>query len=307
MGNIKIKKMVQGAMLAAIFGALSIFNTYTGSLFDIFICYAMVIPLVWYSYHYSLHDSFIVAFVSMLVIMITGLPFFAISAFSSCLIGLFLGQALKHQASRGTLLIGTLFLTFINNILLYEVFAGLLGMDLIAEMKEMYIMMQDMIPSLSQSISMNSFLSLAPLLLLIMSILEMYVILLFCQMVLARLDISFPSSFHIAYMHINRTIGWIVLFLWILSYCLQNIFHFYSLYFTYIQLMSSLVFAVEGVAFLSWLLILYQKPRGIILIMIGFLIPIVLPGYIVVGIIDIFSDLRDKLLYNKHNGQGGVL
>ena len=71
--------------------------------------------------------------------------------------------------------------------------------------------------------------------------------------------------------------------------------------------MSSLVFAVEGVAFLSWLLILYQKPRGIILIMIGFLIPIVLPGYIVVGIIDIFSDLRDKLLYNKHNGQGGVL
>ena len=40
--------------------------------------------------------------------------------------------------------------------------------------------------------------------------------------------------------------------------------------------------------------------------MIGFLIPIVLPGYIVVGIIDIFSDLRDKLLYNKHNGQGGV-
>ena len=307
MGNIKIKKMVQGAMLAAIFGALSIFNTYTGSLFDIFICYAMVIPLVWYSYHYSLHDSFIVAFVSMLVIMITGLPFFAISAFSSCLIGLFLGQALKHQASRGTLLIGTLFLTFINNILLYEVFAGLLGMDLIAEMKEMYIMMQDMIPSLSQSISMNSFLSLAPLLLLIMSILEMYVILLFCQMVLVRLDISFPSSFHIAYMHINRTIGWIVLLLWILSYCLQNIFFFYSLCFTYIQLMSSLVFAVEGVAFLSWLLILYQKPRGIILIMIGFLIPIVLPGYIVVGIIDIFSDLRDKLLYNKHNGQGGVL
>ena len=38
MGNIKIKKMVQGAMLSAIFGALSIFNTYTGSLLDIFIC-----------------------------------------------------------------------------------------------------------------------------------------------------------------------------------------------------------------------------------------------------------------------------
>ena len=55
-----------------------------------------------------------------------------------------------------------------------------------------------------------------------------------------------------------------------------------------------------------WLLILYQKPRGIILVMLGFLIPFVLPVYIVIGIIDIFSDLREKLLYNKHNRQGGV-
>ena len=70
--------------------------------------------------------------------------------------------------------------------------------------------------------------------------------------------------------------------------------------------MSSLVFAVEGIAFLSWLLILYQKPRGIILVMLGFLIPFVLPVYIVIGIIDIFSDLKEKLLYNKHNRQGGV-
>lgn len=70
--------------------------------------------------------------------------------------------------------------------------------------------------------------------------------------------------------------------------------------------MSSLVFAVEGIAFLSWLLILYQKPRGIILVMLGFLIPFVLPVYIVIGIVDIFSDLREKLLYNKHNRQGGV-
>lgn len=66
------------------------------------------------------------------------------------------------------------------------------------------------------------------------------------------------------------------------------------------------MFAVEGIAFLSWLLILYQKPRGIILVMLGFLIPFVLPVYIVIGIIDIFSDLREKLLYNKHNRQGGV-
>ena len=151
MGNVKIRKMVQGAMIAAIFGALSIFNTYTGSMFDIFICYGMVIPLVWYSYTYCLQDGLLVSLIAMIVIMIIGLPFFAISSFSSCLIGVFLGEALKRQASRGVLFLGTLSLTFFNNILLYEVFAGLLNMDLIAEMKEMYMMMDNVFPSITQT------------------------------------------------------------------------------------------------------------------------------------------------------------
>src|SRR5699024_8088226 len=99
--------------------------------------------------------------------------------------GVFLGEALKRQASRGVLFLGTLSLTFFNNILLYGVFAGLLNMDLIGEMKEMYMMMDNVFPSITQTFPLTSFLSLAPLLLLIMSFLEMYVIILLCQMVLS--------------------------------------------------------------------------------------------------------------------------
>ena len=54
MGKTNTKKMVQGAMIAAMFGVLSLLNTYTGSMFDVFICYVMVIPLVWYGYTLSL-------------------------------------------------------------------------------------------------------------------------------------------------------------------------------------------------------------------------------------------------------------
>ncbi len=303
MGNVKIKKMVQGAMIAAIFGALSILNTYTGSLFDIFICYGMVIPLVWYSYHYRLQDGLLVVLTAMLVIVITGLPFFAISAFSSCLIGLFLSQALKRQATRGVFLIGTLTLTFLKNFLLFEVFAGVLGMDLMAEMKEIYIMIESMIPTLSQNISLSAFLALAPLLLFIMSVLEMYVIILLCQLTLSRFHISFPSSFHIALMHLNKRVGIIVTALLILSIFLQNIYHLDSIYLTYMHLISLLILAVEGVAFLSWFVIMNQQPRWIILTFIGFLIPVIIRIYVVIGIIDIFSDLRQKLLYNIRNKQ----
>ena len=80
MGRTHTKMMVQGAMIAAIFGALSIINTYTGSLFDIFICYGMVVPIVWYGYTYDIKYNIIVCLVSMFVIMIMGLPFFIISS-----------------------------------------------------------------------------------------------------------------------------------------------------------------------------------------------------------------------------------
>lgn len=303
MGNVKIRKMVQGAMIAAIFGALSIFNTYTGSMFDIFICYGMVIPLVWYSYTYRLQDGLLVSLIAMIVIMITGLPFFAISSFSSCLIGVFLGEALKRQASRGVLFLGTLSLTFFNNILLYEVFAGLLNMDLIAEMKEMYMMMDNVFPSITQTFPLTSFLSLAPLLLLMMSFLEMYVIILLCQMVLSRFHIPFPNSFHIAYMHLSRPIGGILTIMLVVSYVLEHIYAMNNIYITYIYLISLLTLAVEGLAFLSWLAILENKPRLIILAFLGMLIPFINQMYVVIGIVDIFSDLRTKLLYNKHNEQ----
>lgn len=46
MGHTNTKRMVQGAMIAGLFGVLSLLNTYTGSLFDILICYVMVVPLV---------------------------------------------------------------------------------------------------------------------------------------------------------------------------------------------------------------------------------------------------------------------
>lgn len=303
MGNLKTKKLVQGAMIAAIFGALSVFNTYTGSLFDIFICYAMVIPLVWFGYTYRWQDNVLVSFVAMIVIIITGLPFFAISAFSSCLAGVFIGEALKRQAQKGTLLLGTLGVTFFNNILLYEVFAGLLNMDLIGEMRGIYESISQMMPSLSQTISLSAFLLLAPLLLLLMSAMEMYVIILLCQLTLPRLKIPFPNSFHISQMHIGRLPGFILIGFVIVSYLVKDVWHLDITLFTYLYYIAVFALALEGLAFLSWLAIIKNKPLFIFLAFIGFLIPVVNRLYVVIGIVDIFSDLRRNILYNKHNEQ----
>lgn len=300
MGKTNTKKMVQGAMIAAIFGVLSLFNTYTGSLFDIVICYVMVVPLVWYGYNYTLKDNLVVSFVSMIVIAMVGLPFFVISSISSCLAGLFIGEALKRKAKKETILLGTFGATFFNNILLYEVFAGLLDMDLVAEMTEIYQMMLQMMPSLSQKISLDFFLSFIPMILIIMSALEMYVIVLLCQVILYRLKIEFPGSFHIASMHIGKKAGLVLLVLLVVSYFLQNVVHIQHLYLNYLYILCMIAFALEGLAVLSWIMILLKKPIVLLLITIGIIIPGVNIVYAVIGIIDIFSDLRGKILYNNH-------
>ena len=301
MGKTNTKKMVQGAMIAAMFGVLSLLNTYTGSMFDVFICYVMVIPLVWYGYTYTLKDNIVVCFVAMVVIAMVGLPFFVISSISSCLAGLFIGEALKRKVKKETILMGTLLVTFLNNILLYEVFSGLLGMNLVAEMREMYQMLIEIMPSLASRLSVETVISMIPIVLIIMSVLEMYVIILLCQIVLSRFKIKFPGSFHIAMLHISYKTGIFLVVIMFGSYLLKNFTDIESVYLSYAYTLTTLAFAVEGLAFLTWLTILKKKPKLMILVFIGIFIPLMNTFYVIVGIVDIFSDLRGNLLYNGHD------
>ena len=166
----------------------------------------------------------------------------------------------------------------------------------------MYIMMQDIIPSLSQSISLTSFLSLAPFTTINHVNIRNVCYSSFLSNGFITIGYFFPSSFHIAYMHINRY-RWLVYFVDI-QLCLQIffisifIFHIYSIN-EFIGVCSRrhcfFILVIDFISKTTWYYFSYA----------WFLIPFVLPVYIVIGIIDIFSDLREKLLYNKHNRQGG--
>lgn len=294
-------RMVQGAMIAALFGVVALLNTYTGGILDVFLCYGMVIPLAWYGYHYSLKENIVVSFVSFIIVVMMGLPFFIISSITSCLAGLFIGEALKRKWSKDILLIGTFIVMFIGNILIYEVFAGILEMDMISEMTETYQWMISTFPSLSNSLSLNMLLSLIPMILIIMSSMEMYVVLLLCQLVLGRLQVEFPGQFHIAFMHLNAKTGIVISILTFLSYILRNTFHIDYFVFVYIYTFGLLIFGLQGLSFLSYYMIVKGYRVGIIFVFLGIFVPGLNMLYVIFGILDIFSDLREKLLYNSNN------
>ncbi len=299
MGTTNTKKLVQGAMIASIFGVLSLLNTYMGGIIDVLICYVMVIPVVWFGYTYSLKDNIIVCFAAMIVIALMGLPFFVISSFSSCVAGIFIGETLKRKASKGSIFFGSFIVMFLNNIFIYKVFSGLLGMNITEELTEVYEMLQPFMPSLS----LNTVLSIEPIFLIVMSAMEAYVILLFCQLALSRFKIEFPGSFHIASMHLNYKWGLILLATLIISYIATNFIQMDSMIFIYAYTLSMLIFMVEGMAFLCWLLIYLEKPKLMIFAFIGILIPYIQKIYMILGIIDILTNLRYNIFYRKGMSQ----
>lgn len=300
MGHTNTKRMVQGAMIAALFGALSLINTYTGSLFDIFICYGMVIPIVWYGYTYDIKSNIIVCIVSMFVIMMMGLPFFIISSFSSCLAGLFIGEALRRKAKKETILLGTFGVSLLNNVLIYEVFSGLLDVDLVSEMTSMYQGMVEVVPDFAQVISLDMTLSLIPIVLILTSAMEMYLILLLCQLILTRLKVEFPGSFHLSTFHMSKKTGMLLVILTIGAFILQKLLSFH-IYLEYIYILGVLAFGLQGCSFISFYCIVNHHSGLMFLAFFGIFIPYVHTLYPIVGILDIFSDLRKNILYNKNN------
>ena len=85
------------------------------------------------------------------------------------------------------------------------------------------------------------------------------------------------------------------------SYLLKTFTDIESVYLSYTYTLTTIAFALEGLAFLTWLTILRKKPKLMILVFIGIFIPMVNTFYVIVGIVDIFSDLRGNLLYNSHD------
>lgn len=303
MGQTNTKKMVQGAMIAAIFGALSLINTYTGSLFDIFICYGMVVPIVWYGYTYDLKSNGVVCIVSMLVIAMMGLPFFIISSLSSCFAGMFIGEALKRKAKKETILLGTFLVTLLNNVMIYEVFAGLLEMDLVSEITLMYQELVHIVPNASQIVSLDLMVSLIPIVLILVSVMEMYVIVLLCQLILMRLKVEFPGSFHLATMHLSPKVGIVIIAMTGGSFLLQRYVGIDTIYLTYVYVLGIILLGLQGLSFISFYLIVKNQAKLMIFVFLGIFIPYVNSLYVGLGILDIFSDLRRNILYNKSNNE----
>lgn len=294
----KTNKLVQGALIAALFGVLAVLNTMTGTMFDALIGYGMAIPMAIYSYKTGLKEALMTSVASMVIAFLFGTLSYVLIVLSSLGMGTVVGLCLKNKAKKETMLVLGAIFFFLSDFLYFYIFSGVLGINLIAESKEMYNQIIATVPSLSNAFTFQDFYNLVPLFILIMSFLQSYLVMMLCALFFKRLRIPFDMSIHIATFRFSPKMGYILAIMLAGSMIARQYFGNVVIV-QYIYFISILGFMVDGLAFLSFYLIIRNHGRYSNLLIFLVFIPFLQTLLVILGIIDIFVEIR-QILYNKY-------
>ena len=294
----KTNKLVQGALIAALFGVLAVLNTMTGTMFDFLIGYGMAIPMAIYSYKTGLKEALMTSLASMVIAFLFGTLSYVLIVLSSLGMGTVVGLCLKNKAKKETMLVLGATFFFLSDFLYFYIFSGVLGINLIAESKEMYNQIIAVVPSLSNVFTFQNFYNLIPLFILIMSFLQSYLVMMLCALFFKRLRIPFDMSIHIATFRFSPKMGYILAIMLAGSMIARQYFGNVVIV-QYLYFISILGFMVDGLAFLSFYLIIRNHGRYSNLLIFLVFIPFLQSLLVILGIIDIFVEIR-QILYNKY-------
>lgn len=294
----KTNKLVQGALIASLFGVLAVLNTMTGTMFDCLIGYGMAIPMAIYSYKTGLKEALMTSVASMVIAFLFGTLSYVLIVLSSLGMGTVVGLCLKNKAKKETMLVLGATFFFLSDFLYFYVFSGVLGVNVLTEAKEMYNQIIAAVPSISSAFTLQDFYNIIPIFILVMSFLQSYLVMMLCALFFKRLRIPFDMSIHIATFRFSPKMGYILAIMLAGSILARQYFGNVVII-QYIYFISILGFMVDGLAFLSFYLIIRNHGRYSNLLIFLVFIPFLQPLLVILGIIDIFVEIR-QILYNKY-------
>lgn len=298
--NKETKKITQGAMIVALLGVLFLVDRQTAGIFNYVVAWTVPLPIVLYVAVYGFRSALVPFVSSVFLAFIVGTPIMAILALIYGTIGLVYGYGVYKQWESNKLylsaFIGTSAVFFITVVL----FAAFFGFDVQAEIAMMMDTMNSMdfvqgldidIKQIVTATIMITYLTTA--------VLEAFVIHTLSRMLLMRLKIRVIHSKPLESVRFPKWVG-ILLLLGLFVYPFI------------IALDLSETFQIIGIAVYGWIVILlgYQafvfviimqrrlkKKILIWVILATLLVPsLMIDVLIVVGLLDILSDVRSRLL-----------
>lgn len=148
-----VRKLTDGAMMAAIIGAVLLIDRQTAGFLQGTLLFLFPLPLVFYGAKYGWKNSWAVfTAVVLLAWVIEGSPAGAILIACEALIGMVYGCGIYHRTDARKLVLRTIAVSLCAQVLTSLVFAQFFGMDLSAEAAELKDMTTQMMSAMNQEI-----------------------------------------------------------------------------------------------------------------------------------------------------------
>lgn len=279
----KIKELVNGAMMLALFGILVLFDTYTGSMLNVILFMLMPLPLLVYGLKNGLKASVILWICEMILALFLGLPETIFYALVAGLVSFVMIHGSRRHWSSQRLFLATLVMMIIAELASMTLLAGLFGYDIERE----YTSLVAYFPTLANWVRL-----VIPLTAFVLGLMETYVLLNLAEVVCLRLKLSFVEHFHFVYLHFSKRSGLVLLL-----GCLGFLCPFDLAVF--VGIICYILLGIQGLSFLCLWAIFAQKRYAMLVFLLSLFIPVLNLYLVVFGLVDIFSEKRYKIMYNK--------
>lgn len=160
--NRNIRKITDGAMMAAIIGAILLLNRQTAGILEGIMLYIFPLPTVFYGTKYGWKDSWMLYFSIALLGFLFATPQTLFLLLSEAFIGMAYGCGVHNGTATRTLVFRTVILAVITDIMTMLVFAKFFGYDIAEEITTLETMISDTFAktgqALPETIEITSFL-----------------------------------------------------------------------------------------------------------------------------------------------------
>lgn len=133
--NQNVRKITDGAMMAAIIGVLLLINRQTAGLLENMLLFAFPLPMVFYGARYGWKNSWMLFTAVMILTFIIGTPTTWFYVATESLIGMVYGCGIYHHVSTQKIVIRTLILAVIVNVISILILSSFFGFDINGEVQ----------------------------------------------------------------------------------------------------------------------------------------------------------------------------
>lgn len=307
-----VRRITDGAVMAALMGLLMVLDGQSGMLIDGILFWVLPIPIIVYTVKYDVSSGFMVATAITIMAFILTLPHIAILIGFSNLIGIVYGIGVKKDLKKSWVLGLTFITTFIYYLISLVIFAGFFGYNAAAELESL----TKMIRSLTETFGSNGLDPIKTLMIVnpffkmlmtfplfipaMIAVLQTIITNMISSIILKRLNLAEVKITPVLSLRIDKKRGLAALIILIATYVYNiSMSSDFDNVIILLQFIAQLLFIVMGIILCMTYVALKRIPLLSILIS---LLVIVMPLLImVIGIIDVFTDVRINIIRRAMN------